>query len=55
MKINPEIKKVHCDKTDWKKVVAQSDSQVSKNAQSDPDSPMLTNKKYYKPEKNKSQ
>jgi hypothetical protein len=38
-------------KTDWKKVINQTDSDVLRNANSDPESPILNNKKYYKPEK----
>jgi hypothetical protein len=51
MKNKSEDNKVHPDKTDWKKVIAQSDEQIAQNAKSDPDSPILTNKKYHKPEK----
>ena len=41
-------------KTDWKKVINQTDSEILHNANSDPDSPILNNKKYYKPEKSKN-
>ena len=48
--VNSNEKK-HTDKTDWNKVVSQSDTQVNQNAKFDPNSPILKNKKYYKPEK----
>lgn len=51
MKTKSEQGKVYLDKTDWKKVISQSDAQIIQNAKSDPDSPILVNKKYYKPEK----
>jgi hypothetical protein len=38
-------------KTDWKRVISQTDNEIIRNAKSDPDSPVLNNKKYYKPEK----
>jgi hypothetical protein len=47
--------KVRIDsKTDWKKVISQTDSEVLRNANADPESPILNNKKYYKPEKEKN-
>ena len=51
MQNKPEQNKVYSDKTDWKKFISQSDAQITQNAKSDPDSPILVNKKYYKPEK----
>ena len=47
MKNNKTIR----DKTEWKKVISQTDSQINKNASTDPDCPVLKDKKYYKPEK----
>lgn len=41
-------------KTDWNKLINQKNSEVLRNANSDPESPILSNKKYYKPEKSKS-
>lgn len=41
-------------KTDWKKVINQTDSEILRNANLDPESPILNNKKYYKPEKEKN-
>ena len=38
-------------KTDWKRVISQTNSEVIHNAKSDPESPVLNKKKYYKPEK----
>ena len=38
-------------KTDWKRVVSQKDAEIVRNANSDSDSPILSNKKYYKPAK----
>ena len=47
MKNETEQRKVYPDKTDWKKVISQSDTQIIQNSKSDPDSPILANKKYY--------
>jgi len=55
MKTNRIVKnngKTHTDKTDWKKIIIQSDSEINRNVATDPDSPILKNKKYYKPAKN---
>lgn len=38
-------------KTDWDKVIRQTNSETLRSASSDPESPILSNKKYYKPEK----
>jgi hypothetical protein len=38
-------------KTDWNKVINQTNSEVLRNASSDSECPILNNKKYYKPEK----
>lgn len=38
-------------KTNWDKVINQTNSEVLRNANADPESPILINKKYYKPEK----
>lgn len=38
-------------KTNWEKVINQTDSEILRNAKTDPESPILNNKKYYKPEK----
>ena len=51
-KVSNENKLKYGDRTDWKKVVNQSDSQIEHNSTTDPDSPVLKNKKYYKPGKN---
>jgi len=51
MKSKVNQNKIYPDKTDWKKVISQSDAQITQSAKSDDDSPILTNKKYYKPEK----
>ena len=40
-------------KTDWNKVINQTDSEIIRNANSDPESKILNNSKYYKPEKAK--
>jgi hypothetical protein len=44
-KIKPE------SKTDWKRVVGKIDSEVIRDAKSDPECGILSNKKYYKPER----
>ena len=49
--VSDENKVQHGDRTDWKKVIHQSDSQIEQKASTDPDSPVLKNKKYYKPGK----
>jgi hypothetical protein len=41
-------------KTDWKKVINQTDSEIMRIANLDAESPILNDKKYYKPEKLKS-
>ncbi len=41
-------------KTNWELVINQTNSEVLRNAKTDPESPILSNKKYYKPEKSKS-
>ncbi len=38
-------------KTNWNKVITQTDSEIYLNIKNDPDSGLLKNKKYYKPEK----
>ncbi len=38
-------------KTNWNKVINQTDSEIIRNIKNDPDSSRLQNKKYYKPEK----
>lgn len=50
--ISSENKMKHGDRTDWKRVIHQSDAQIERNSTNDPDSPVLKNKKYYKPGKN---
>jgi len=37
------------DKTDWNKIISQSETETEQKSTSDPDSPVLENKKYYKP------
>ena len=39
------------DKTKWNKVLSQSEAQVEKISRSDVDSPVLENRRYYKPGK----
>jgi len=46
-----EIKK-QPGKTNWNKIINQTDSEILRNVKEDPDSALLNNKKYYKPEKN---
>lgn len=41
-------------KTNWDRVINQTNSEVLRNANTDPESPVLNNKKYYKPEKSKN-
>ncbi len=41
-------------KTNWNKVISQTDSEIHRNIKNDPDSELLNNKKYYKPENSKS-
>lgn len=41
-------------RTNWDKVISQTNSEVLRNANADPESPILNNKKYYKPEKSKN-
>lgn len=38
-------------KTNWEKIIKQTNNEVLRNANADPESPILNNKKYYKPEK----
>ena len=38
-------------KTNWNKVISQTDSEIYRNIKNDSDSDLLNNKKYYKPEK----
>jgi len=40
------------DRTDWNRVIAQSESTIEARSKSDKDSPVLKNKKYTKPAKN---
>ena len=41
-------------KTNWNKVISQTDSEILRNANADPESPILNNKKYHKPEKSRN-
>ena len=50
--IKKENERRYTDKTDWKKVISQSDSEINRNIAADPNSPVLKNKKHYKPAKN---
>lgn len=45
--------KRYADKTDWKRVMSQTESDIRKNIENDPDCPELKNKKYTKPGKNR--
>ena len=54
-KVTDENKIKHGDRTDWERVIGQSEVQVERNSTTDPDSPVLQNKKYYKPGKNDNQ
>lgn len=38
-------------KTNWNKVISQTDAEIQRNVKDDPDSPVLNNNKYYKPGK----
>jgi hypothetical protein len=38
-------------KTNWDKVINQTNSEVLRNANADPESPILSNRKYYKPKR----
>lgn len=38
-------------KTNWNKIINQTDSEILRNIINDPESAILNNKKYYKPEK----
>ena len=38
-------------KTNWNKVINQTDSEILRNIKKDSESEVLNNKKYYKPEK----
>jgi hypothetical protein len=49
--IDPSDKLKPVSKTDWNKVINQTDIEILRNANSDPESPILNHKKYYKPEK----
>ena len=50
-KVTDENKIKHGERTDWNRVIGQSDTQVERKSKEDPDSPVLENKKYYKPGK----
>ena len=54
-KVSDKNKIKQGDRTDWEKVINQSDDQIERNSTTDPDSPELKNKKYYKPGKNASE
>ena len=47
--VSDDTKLKYGDRTDWRRVINQSDAQVERNSTTDPDSPVLKNKKYYKP------
>ncbi len=49
--VTPGSKVKPGSKTDWKKVIGQTEGEVVRNSQSDSDSPILKDKKYYKPGK----
>lgn len=42
-------------KTNWDRVISQTDNEILRNIKTDPDSALLNNKKYYKPENNNEQ
>ena len=48
--IEPGFKVKPTSKTNWEKVINQTNSEVLRNAHADAESPILNNKKYYKPE-----
>ena len=52
MTSKPKSIKKETGKTNWNKVITQTDSEILRNIKNDPDSATLTNKKYYKPERN---
>lgn len=51
--IDPGDKVKPASKTDWNKVISQTNSDILRNAKSDPESAILNKAKYYKPEKSK--
>lgn len=51
--VEPESKIKPVGKTDWGRVIEQTNSEIVRNANLDSDSSILNDKKYYKPEKSK--
>lgn len=49
--VTPGSKVKPASKTDWKRVISQTDSEVERNALLDKDAPVLNNAKYHKVEK----
>ena len=50
-KVSDKNKYKYGDKTDWNKVLNQTDAQIEEKSSSDKDSPVLKNKRYTKPGK----
>ena len=51
MKNKTDQVKMPPGKTNWNKVISQTDSEIYRNIKNDSDSRILINNKYYKPDK----